>query len=56
MKKLNQIDVDKAIDIVEKINNIEIPWEIKYWVSKTIKTRFNDMQEIYINNKRNKTL
>ena len=47
MDKLKQVDVDLAIEIVEKNNSIEIPWEIKYWVSKLINTRLLDMQTIY---------
>lgn len=44
---LSRIDVDAAFDRVEQINGIEIPWEIKYWVSKLINTRLQDMQSIY---------
>ena len=49
--RLSQIDVDLAIKNVEEINNIEIPWEIKYWVSKLINSRIKDMQRIYEKNK-----
>ena len=44
---LSRIDVDAAFDRVEAINNVEIPWEIKYWVSKLINSRLQDMQSIY---------
>lgn len=44
---LSRINVDEAFDRVEQINGIEIPWEIKYWVSKLINTRLQDMQSIY---------
>ena len=39
--------MDAAFDRVEKINNVEIPWEIKYWVSKLINSRLQDMLNIY---------
>ena len=44
---LSRINVDEAFDRVEQINGIEIPWEIKYWVSKLINSRLQDMQSIY---------
>lgn len=44
---LSRIDVDAAFERVEVINNVEIPWEIKYWVSKLINSRLQDMQSIY---------
>lgn len=49
--RLSQIDVDLAFKRVEEINGIEIPWEIKYWVSKLVNSRIKDMQSIYEKNK-----
>lgn len=48
---LSRIDVDAAFDRVEQINEVEIPWEIKYWVSKLINSRLKDMQSIYERNR-----
>lgn len=45
--RLSNINVDLAFERVEQINNVEIPWEIKYWVSKLINSRLQDMQSIY---------
>lgn len=47
MEKLSQINLEEVFNNVEKINNTEIPWEIKYWVSKLIQSRYNDMLNIY---------
>ena len=53
-ERLSKIDIDIAFEIVETINQTKIPWEVKYWVSKAITTRFQDMQNIYIKNKNNR--
>lgn len=53
MERLSQIDVNLAFEKVESINDIEIPWEIKYWISKLIETRLQDMQNIHNRNKQN---
>lgn len=47
MACLSRINVDAAFERVEQINNVEIPWEIKYWVSKLINSRLQDMHSIY---------
>lgn len=46
------IDIDSAIEQVEKINNVTIPWEVKYWVNETIDTRRKDMQSIFANSQK----
>lgn len=51
IEHLSRINLDLAFENVEKINDIEIPWEIKYWVSKVINARFQDMKYIYERNK-----
>ena len=51
MERLSNIDVDAAIERVEEINGVEVPWDIKYWVSKTINSRIADMKSIYERNK-----
>ncbi len=51
MERLSHIDVDTAFEMVEEINETEIPWEVKYWVSKTIKARYEDMKNIHNRNK-----
>lgn len=53
MERLSQIDVNLAFEKVESINDIEIPWEIKYWISKLIETRLQDMKNIHNRNKQN---
>lgn len=51
MEHLENIDVDKAIAQVEEINNVEVPWDVKYWISKTINSRLSDMKSIHERNK-----
>ena len=51
MERLSHIDVDTAFEIVEEMNETEIPWEVKYWVSKTVKARYEDMKNIHNRNK-----
>ncbi|MBQ3510961.1 MAG: HipA domain-containing protein [Bacilli bacterium] len=48
--KLNNINVDEAFEKVEKINQVSIPWEVQFWVSKTITSRLEDMNNIYKQN------
>lgn len=52
MHSLNNIDVDAAIESVEYINEIEVPWVVKYWLNKAINTRKYDMKNIYDSNKK----
>lgn len=49
LNTFENIDVDLAIKEVEKINKIEVPYEVKFWVRKVIYTRFTDMKNIYKN-------
>lgn len=46
------IDITKAILKVEMQNKIEVPWEVKYYLNKTISLRYQDMSSI-INTKNN---
>ena len=52
-EKVKEIDVYKAINKVESINKIEIPWEVQFYVNKLISTRIKDM-EFIINLKQDK--
>ena len=49
IETLTKIDVDKAIDDVEKENQMEIPWEVKFWLRKAITARKKDMIETFNN-------
>ncbi len=49
MKSLAKIDVDLAIETVERENDVEIPWNVKYWVRQVISARYNDMTRFYSN-------
>lgn len=51
MESINKINVDKAIDKVETSNDVEIPWDIKFWVTKAINSRLTDMKNIHERNK-----
>lgn len=51
MQKLNNINIEEAFTAVEKINNVQIPWDVQFWVSKTITSRLEDMNNIYNQNK-----
>lgn len=55
MEKLSQIDIELALEMVESINQVTIPWEIKYWVTKAISLRFEDMKNIYKKSKANQS-
>ena len=55
LRDFSKIDIQAAIDIVEKNNEVVIPWEVKFWIEKTISTRLEDMMllfEQYKNEKR----
>lgn len=43
VEQFRNISVDDAIESVELLNNIEIPWEVKYWLNKSINSRKIDM-------------
>ena len=47
LELFSELDLDKAFDEVERINEVEIPWEVKFWVRKVINTRIDDMNSIY---------
>ena len=47
MEHLNKIDPEQAFAIVEETNQVSIPWEVQFWVSKTVSVRLRDMNEIY---------
>lgn len=55
LELIKNVDVDKAIKIVEKNNEIEIPYLIKFWINKVIETRKSDLNIIY-NSSKNKIL
>lgn len=44
---INNINIDEAIQMVEKINNISIPYDIQFWIRKAIDTRIQDINIIY---------
>ena len=50
MESFDNISVEEAMENVETINDVEIPWDIKYWVSKTVTSRLTDMKNIYAKN------
>lgn len=45
--QLNNIDIEESFTKVEEINNVQIPWDIQFWVSKTLTSRLEDMNNIY---------
>lgn len=45
------INIDMAIQKVERLNKIEVPWEVKYLLNKTISLRYQDMKGIIEQNK-----
>lgn len=47
------LDVDQAIEKVEKLNKIEVPFEVKYFLNKTISARYQDMKGILASQKKN---
>lgn len=47
LKSLSKCDVEAAIEEVQRINEVEIPWEISYWVTKALKARLDDMTSFY---------
>ena len=49
IKCLKNVDVEKAIEIVEKDNEIKIPHFINFWVLKVIEARKEDILLIYKN-------
>ena len=58
INQLNNINIEEAFTRVEEINSVQIPWDIQFWVSKTLTSRLEDMNTIYNQNKkdtRNKT-
>ena len=50
MKSVNIVDVSSAVEAVEYLNDIEIPWNVKYWLEKAINSRREDMINIYNSN------
>lgn len=46
MANFSNINIDEAIENCERENNIEIPWNVKYWVRKVITLRLRDMSAI----------
>lgn len=53
MESFDSINVEEAMEKVEIINDTQIPWNIKYWVNKTVNSRLNDMRNIYEKTKPN---
>lgn len=46
IESFKPLSIDDAIEEVEKENNIEVPWEVKFWLRKSIEARKNDMFNI----------
>lgn len=44
---VKQINVDAAIEIVEKDNEVSVPWNVRYWVGKVVNARVNDVMNMY---------
>lgn len=47
------LNVDEAILKVEKLNKIEVPFEVKYFLNKTFSARYQDMKGILESHKKN---
>ena len=47
MSYFEKLDIDKAINNVENINKIEVPWEVGSWLSIAIGRRYADMKNIF---------
>lgn len=45
------IDVNMAVQEVEQLNKIEVPWEVKFLLNKVIPLRYQDMKAIIEQNK-----
>ena len=59
MKGIINVDVVAAIESVEYLNDIAIPWNVSFWLKKVIECRKQDMISIYnreINTVDNKVL
>lgn len=54
IKKVNQINLEEAFETVESINGIEIPWNVKFWITKAVTARLQDMNHIYNSNTQDK--
>lgn len=50
MTRVLNVDIDKAMDTVERQNKIEIPYGVRFWVSKVINARKSDIRNIYEKN------
>ena len=46
------INPEEAMNKVEEINTVTIPWEVRFWVNETIKNRKKDMKEILLNSQK----
>mgnify|MGYP003309911568 CR=1 FL=1 len=51
IEHLKMINLEDAFDIVETANGVQIPWEVKFWLSNTISARLKDMINIYESSK-----
>lgn len=47
LEEFELINPDEAMDKVEEINNVTIPWEVRFWVNSTISQRHQDMKSIF---------
>ena len=46
-EQLNNINTNEAFAKIQEINNVSIPWNVQFWVSKVISSRQEDMNNIY---------
>lgn len=47
VERFRNVSVDDAIESVELLNNIEIPWKVKYWLNKSINSRKEDILRVF---------
>lgn len=52
LEEFELIDPDQAMNKVEEINDVTIPWEVRFWVNNTISQRQKDMKSIFEQSKR----
>ena len=51
---LSLIEPSKAIEKVEEINDVTVPWPVNFWVCKTINSRKEDLLRIFNKNNKDK--
>lgn len=48
------LNIEQAIENVEQINQVDVPWEVKYWLDHSIDIRKKDMENIFARSQQKK--